>query len=132
MKRLALAIAAAVLINFILAILIDHVFHSTGVYPPYGEPFFDTKLLLLALSYRVIITIFAAYITAMIAKDKANRALWISGILGTILWLAGTIAMREMGPLWYGLVGAVTALPLVLLGGKLYERRTNKAARSVA
>lgn len=72
MKRLVLAIVVAILINFILATAIDHLFHMTGVYPPYGEVYFDTDLYLLALGYRILITVFAAYITAMIAKEKAD------------------------------------------------------------
>ncbi len=126
MKRLVLAVIAAILINGILATAIDEVFHATGVYPPHGTPYFDTDLFLLALSYRVIITIFAAYITAMIAREKAKTALWFTGILGAVLWLAGTLAMRGLGPIWYGIVGAVTAIPLVFYGGKLYERRLQK------
>jgi len=132
MTRLILAIVAAVLINGILATLIDHIFHTTGVYPPYGQAYFDTDLYLLALSYRFVITIFAAYLTAMIARERAKRALWISGILGAVLWLVGTIAMQGLGPLWYGIVGALTALPLVLIGGKLYEMRAKKAFETTA
>ena len=123
MKRIILAVLAAIVINIILATAIDHVFHVTGVYPPYGEPMFDTGLVLLASSYRVLITLFAAYITAMIAKEKAKTALWISGTIGTVVWLIGAIAMRDFGPAWYSIGGAVTAIPLVLLGGKLYEFR---------
>jgi len=131
MKRLILAILAAILINFILTTVIDVVLHTTGVYPPWGQPYFDTDLYLLALGYRVLITIFAAYITAMIAKEQAKKALWISGIIGTILWLAGTIATQGLGPLWYGIVGAVTAIPLVLFGGWLHERRTKEQTAAV-
>ncbi len=126
MKRLIYAIIAAVLINFILAAAIDHIFHTTGVYPPYGVAYFDTNLYLLALSYRFVITIFAAYITAMIAREQAKKAIWITGTLGAILWLAGTIAMYGMGPAWYGIVGAVTAIPLALSGGRLYEMRMKR------
>ena len=131
MKRLILAIIAAVLINGILSTAIDEVFHATGVYPPHGQVYFDTDLFLLALGYRVIITIFAAYITAMIAKEKAKTALWFTGILGAVLWLAGTIAMYGMGPTWYGIIGAATSLPLALFGGELYKRRTQKLSTSL-
>ena len=131
MKRHILAIVAAVLINGVLATAIDEIFHATGVYPPHGQPYFDTDLFLLALGYRFIITIFAAYITAMIAKEKAKTALWFTGILGAVLWLAGTIAMQGLGPLWYGIVGSVTALPLALFGGSLYQRRLQKLSTSL-
>jgi hypothetical protein len=122
-KRIVLAILVATLINFVLAGAIDEVLHRTGVYPPWGQPYFDAPLWCLALSYRFIITIFAAYVTAAIAKDGAKRALLISGIMGTLLWASGTYFMRGMGPVWYGVVGAVTAIPLVLIGGKIYELR---------
>ncbi len=126
MKKLVLAIVAAILINFILASAIDHGFHVAGIYPPYGEPMMDNGLMALAFSYRVVITIFAAYITAMIAKEKAKTAIYFSGILGTLLWLAGAIAMWDFGPAWYHIVGISSALPLAITGWKLYEWRSKK------
>lgn len=127
MKRLVLAIVAAVLINFILASAIDHIFHTTGVYPPYGEPMMDNGLMALAFSYRAVITIFAAYITAMIAKERAKTAIYFTGILGTVLWSAGAIFAWDFGPAWYHLVGIASALPLAILGWKLHERRARPA-----
>ncbi|MDE3056969.1 MAG: hypothetical protein KGJ59_03320 [Bacteroidota bacterium] len=126
MKRLLLAILAAFLISFILSTAIDVVLHSTGVYPPFGQPFFDTDLYLLALGYRFVITIFAAYVAAVIAKEQAKKALWITGMIGTIFWIAGTIVTQGLGPLWYGITGAATTIPLVLFGGTLYELRRKK------
>ncbi len=128
MKRLILAIIAAILINFILASAIDHGFHVAGIYPPYGEPMRDNGLMALAFSYRVVITIFAAYITAMIAREKAKTAIYFTGILGTILWLAGAIFAWDFGPAWYHIVGIASALPLAIAGWKLYERRTQQNA----
>ncbi|MBI2429609.1 MAG: hypothetical protein HYV29_12600 [Ignavibacteriales bacterium] len=126
MKRLILAIVAAILINFILASAIDHGFHVAGIYPPYGEPMMDNGLMALAFSYRAIITIFAAYITAMIAKEKAKTAIYFTGIIGTVLWLAGAIFAWDFGPAWYHIVGILSALPLAITGWKIYERKTNK------
>lgn len=130
MKRLILAIVAAILINFILATAIDHGFHVAGIYPPYGEPMMDNGLMALAFSYRVIITIFAAYITAMIAKEKAKTAIYFTGILGTALWGAGAIFAWDFGPAWYHIVGIASALPLAITGWKLYERRVKQAANA--
>jgi hypothetical protein len=124
MKRLVLAIIAAIAINFILATAIDAIMHATGVYPPYGEPMKDSGLMAIAFSYRIIITIFAAYITAMIAQEKAKTAIYFTGILGTLLWLGGAIAMWDFGPAWYHIIGIASALPLAIIGWKLYERRT--------
>lgn len=128
MKRLILAIVAAILINFILASAIDHIFHTTGVYPPYGEPMMDDGLIALAYSYRAVITIFAAYITAMIAKERAKTAIYFTGILGTVLWGAGAIFAWDFGPAWYHIAGIASALPLAITGWKLYERRAQQAA----
>src|SRR5712692_225006 len=116
MKRLILSILAGIVANFVLATATDHVFHITGIYPPYGEPFFDTGFLLLASSYRVIFQIFCSYMAAALAKDRAKQAVWTLGIIGTIAWVAGTIAMSRISPAWYGIVGAVLAIPTSLLG----------------
>lgn len=124
MKRLILAIVAAILINGILAAAIDHVFYTTNVYPPYGEPMHEFSLLLLAYSYRALITVFAAYITAMIAREKAKTAIYFTGILGTLLWLAGSIAMWDYAAAWYNIIGIISALPLAIAGWKLYEWKT--------
>ena len=63
---------------------------------------------------------------AALAKDRAKQAVWTLGIIGTIAWVAGTIAMSRISPAWYGIVGAVLAIPTSLLGGKLYELRTRQ------
>lgn len=128
MKRLILAIIAAILINFILASAIDHAFHVAGIYPPYGEPMMDNGLMALAYGYRAIITIFAAYITALIAKEKAKTAIYFTGILGTALWTAGAIVGWDLGPAWYHFAGILSALPLAIIGWKLHVRRTQQAA----
>ena len=126
MKRLILSLLAGFIATAALSLATDHVFHVTGIYPPYGEPMFDTGLLLLASAYRVVFQIFGAYLTAMIAKDKANKAVWILGTLGAILWLVGTIVGQELGPLWYGILGAALSIPTTLTGGRLYEYRAKQ------
>ena len=122
--RLLLAVVAAFVFTGILSTAVDHVFHVTNVYPPYGEPMFDTGLLILASSYRVVFQILGGYIMSVIAKDNAIKAGWIVGALGTILWLSGAFFMRGMGPLWYPVVGAILSIPSVLLGVKLYKMRS--------
>ena len=127
MKRIIQAVFAAIIINAVLASGIDHLFHITGVYPPYGEPMMDDGLMALAYSYRVIIMIAAAYVAAMIAKEKAKQAVWISASIGTLMWTLGAIAMWNFGPVWYHIIGIVTIIPLNLLGWKLYERRAKNS-----
>ncbi|MBI4418626.1 MAG: hypothetical protein HY563_07605 [Ignavibacteriales bacterium] len=121
MTRLILSILAGFITAAALSAAADVVFHLTGIFPPYGEPFFDTGLLILAMAYRVVFQIFGAFVAATIAKDKAKKAVWIIGILGTIFWLGGTIMKPDLAPIWYGLLGAALSIPTALAGGKLYE-----------
>ncbi|MBI3004570.1 MAG: hypothetical protein HYY49_04050, partial [Ignavibacteriales bacterium] len=105
MARLILSIIGSWIIGAALSTGTDHIFHVTNVYPPYGEPMMDNGLLLLAFSYRAVFTIFACYLAAIWAKDKARNAIWALGIIGTVLWLAGTIAMWEFAQPWYNIAG---------------------------
>jgi len=106
----------------VLSTAVDHVLHVTGIYPPYGEPFFDTGLLTLSSAYRFLFQVFGAWVAARIAKEHASKALWTMGIIGAILWMAGTLAMPDMAPLWYGIVGAILSIPSALLGGKFVKQ----------
>jgi hypothetical protein len=126
MLRLVLSIIVGFVVTAVLSTAVDHVLHITGVYPPYGEPMFDTELLLLASSYRFVFQVLGCYAMAFIAKDKATTVAWIVGLLGAALWLLGTFLNRDMGPLWYGMAGAVLSLPSTLLGVKLYSLRATK------
>jgi hypothetical protein len=83
----------------------------------------DSGLLLMAFTYRAIFAIAGAYITALIARESAMKAVWILGIIGSLLWLAGSIAMWEFAVPWYNILGVLTGVPFSLLGGKLYQRR---------
>jgi hypothetical protein len=123
MKRLIFALLAGFLFTAILSTAVDHIFHVTGVFPPYGEPMHDSGLLLMAFTYRAIFAIAGAYITALIARESAMKAVWILGIIGSLLWLAGSIAMWEFAVPWYNILGVLTGVPFSLLGGKLYQRR---------
>jgi hypothetical protein len=124
MGRLILSIFVGIVVITLLSTGTDTIFHVTGVFPPPGEPFFDTNLLLLATAYRFIFQIAGCYLASMIAKDKAMASAWTLGTLGAIMWLLGTfIFMPGMGPIWYGIVGAVLSIPSALIGEKLYRKR---------
>lgn len=123
MKRLILSIIAGLLTSIILASATDHILHVTGVYPPYGEPFTNNGLLLLAFVYWAVIAVFGAYLTAVIAKSRAGKAVLVLGIIGSVLWLAGAIVMWDAAAAWYNIAGILTGVPLALAGGRLYERR---------
>jgi hypothetical protein len=126
MKRIILSITAGFLVTALLSTAVDHVFHVTGIYPPYGEPLFDTGLLALAFAYRAVFTVFGSYLTAVLAKDQAMKAVLILGSVGSVIWLAGSIAMWEYASPWYNVLGILTGIPLSLLGGKLYQARVQQ------
>jgi hypothetical protein len=54
------------------------------------------------------------------------RHVLVLGILGLVFGAVGVIVAithRELGPLWYPVVIALTALPCTWLGGLLHRRR---------
>jgi hypothetical protein len=134
MMRLILSILAGWIIGAVLSVGTDHVLHITRVFPPYGEPMHNDGLLALAFAYRSVFSILACYLAAMWAKDNAKKAVWSLGIIGTILWLGGSIAMWEFAHPWYNIAGIVTAIPLALIGGRLYAEypaRTTSATNDI-
>ncbi len=127
--RRLLSSSAAVLAGFIAIVVLslgtDQLLHSLGVYPPWGQPMYDTGLNLLALSYRIIYGVLGSYITARLAPRSPMRHALILGAIGLVLSLAGAITaitMADLGPSWYPIALALTALPCAWLGGALHRR----------
>jgi len=121
---------AAVLAGFlsvaVLSLATDQVLHVLDVYPPWGEPMWDPRLNLLALSYRILYTILGGYIAAALAPHAPMRHVAIVGGIGTIAGIAGAVAaitMADLGPDWYPIALAVTGFPCVWLGGVMRVRR---------
>lgn len=126
MGRLILSIIVGIIAITILSTGTDAILEAAGFFPPPGQPFFDTKLLLIATVYRVIYQVAGCYLASMIAKDRAKTAVWILGSFGAIMWLLGTfVFMPGMGPIWYGIVGAALSIPSALIGEKLYRNRAS-------
>ena len=128
MKRFILSVMAGFLFTAIVTTIVDHIFHVTKVYPPYGEPFEKTSLLIMAFTYRAMFAITGAYITAQIAKDKARKAVFILGTIGTIAWLAGLVQFWDLAPAWYNIGGLLLAIPYALVGLSMYSRNVYKSA----
>ncbi len=118
------AIVAGVLFIIIVTTIVDIVLHVLNVFPPLGEPI-DDKLSLLATSYRVVIGIAGAWLTARLAPQRPMKHAIILGIVGTLLGLAGVAATwnRGLGPRWYPIALAVLAIPQCWAGAKIYDRR---------
>lgn len=127
-RRLGRSILA-VLVGFFacafLSLATDELLHLLKVYPAWGEPMWDPKLNLLALAYRCVFTIAAGYITAKLAPRNPMRHVWVLGFIGLAMAVLGVIATSGMnlGPRWYPISLAVTALPCVWLGGMLHPKK---------
>ncbi len=119
----------AVLLGFLAVVSLslgtDQVLHVLQIYPPWGEPMREPALLLLALAYRTAYGVVGGYLAARFAPRNPIRHALVLGVIGLVLSVAGAIAMIPMnlGPAWYPIALALTALPGCWLGGALYRKR---------
>src|SRR5262245_41215554 len=123
--RSILAVLAGLVFIFVLSLGIDQIFHVLGVYPPWGEAMNETSDNVLALSYRIVINILGCYLTARLAPRNPLRHALILGAIGLVLSTLGAIGAisMKMGPAWYPILLALSALPCAWVGGLLYVRR---------
>jgi len=126
-KKSIWAVVAGVLVIIIVTTVVDIALHALGVFPPMDQPL-DDKLSLLATSYRIVISIGGAWLTARLAPANPMKHALILGLVGTVLGLVGVVATwnRGLGPRWYPIALAVLAIPQCWVGGKLYEMRSGK------
>ena len=123
--RSILAILAGFVVVVVLSLGIDEVLHVLKVYPPWGEPMYDTGLNLLAMTYRAIITVAGGYVTARLAPYAPMRHAAIGAAIGLVLGALGVVGAMSVGgfgPLWYPIGVALTGPLCNLLGGALYVR----------
>ena len=117
----------AVFFGFIAVVVFslgtDQVLHVLQVYPPWGQPMYETGLALLALSYRIVYAVVGSYIAARFAPRNPMRHALVLGVVGLVLSTAGAIATipMDLGPSWYPIALVLTALPCAWLGGALYR-----------
>ena len=125
---------AGVLYIIAVTTLVDIVLHVLSVFPPLDQPIGDT-LALLATSYRIVISICGAWLTARLAPSRPLRHAMILGVVGVVLGIVGIIATWNLGlgPRWYPIALAVLAIPQCWIGGKIYLLRgvhANKLSRT--
>ena len=118
------AVVAGLFFIIIASTIVDVVLHAAKVYPSVGEPM-TNPLALLASSYRLVIGVAGAWLTAKLAPHHALGHALILGAIGVVLGLVGVAATWNMGlgPRWYPVSLAVLALPQCWFGGWLYARR---------
>jgi hypothetical protein len=118
------AVLAGFLAVVVLSLGTDQVLHVLDVYPPWGQPMHEPALNFLALIYRIIYTVIGNYLTARLAPHSPMRHVWVLGSIGLFVGTIGAIATIPMnlGPAWYPIAIALTALPCSWLGGVLYRK----------
>lgn len=126
------AVVAGAVTAIVVTTLIDVALHVARVYPSMDQPI-DDSLALLASSYRVVIGIASAWLTARLAPSKPMRHAVILGAIGAAISLAGVIATwnRNLGPHWYPISLVVLALPEAWVGAKLLELRGHRRPQEV-
>jgi hypothetical protein len=122
--RSSWAVFAGFLAVVLLSLGTDEVLHLLQVYPPWDKPMFEPGLNLLALSYRIVYTIFGSYLTARLAPRNPIRHVWILAAIGFVVGTVGVIATLPMnlGPAWYPILLALSAWPCGWAGAALYRR----------
>lgn len=124
------AVVAGLLFTIIVTTIVDAVLHATGVYQGWDQAL-DNRLSVIALSYRIVITIAGGWVTAKLApRSPMKHALWLGGV-GTLLGIAGIVATwnLNMGPRWYPIAIAVLGLPECWLGARLAARSAPPVSR---
>jgi hypothetical protein len=118
------ALLAGFVAVIIITLITDQLLHIAGVYPPWGQPMNETSDNLIALSYRLVYGIGGGFLTAWLAPAQPMKHALILGVIGTVLSLLGVFAatQADLGPLWYPIAIAVTALPTAWAGGKMFTR----------
>ena len=123
--RSVVAVLAGFAAIFALSLGTDQVFHTLGVYPPWGQPMRETSLNLLALAYRLVYDTLGCALTAWLAPRHPMRHALILGGIGFVLSSLGAAGaiMADLGPAWYPILLALSSLPTAWLGGWLAGRK---------
>lgn len=117
------AVVAGVVFIIAVTTLADMGLHVAGIYPAMDQPL-DDRLAVLATSYRIVIGVAGAWITARLAPDRPMKHAMILGYVGAVLGLVGVVATwnKGLGPRWYPVALMLLAIPQSWLGGWLYTR----------
>jgi hypothetical protein len=121
-KRSILSIVAGAVFIFVVTTLVDIVLYVNGIYPHTDQPL-SAALVVLATSYRIIIGIMGAWLTAKLAPHKPMKHALILGCIGMALGVIGIAVSwgKEIGPTWYPIAVALLAIPQSWIGGRLFE-----------
>lgn len=119
--RLIISVIAGIATTMVLTIITHFILNLLGQHPPLFKPMLDDKQVQIALLYHSLYAIVGAFVTAMIAKNKSRRAVFILGTKELFMWVIGTFLLYDHSPTWYNLTKALLGIPLAMIGGRLYE-----------
>ncbi len=125
--RSIMSVIAGLVVIFVLSYATDAVLESAGVMesgkalPMYGSE----GLVGFILAYRILFSVFGAWLTAYLAPRRPMKHALILGAIGVVFSVAGAFAgmKDDLAPGWYLWGLAVLALPSAWLGGKLYSMK---------
>jgi hypothetical protein len=126
--RSVAAVFLGALAGAALSLGTDQVLHVLEVYPPWGQPMREPGLNLLALSYRLVYGVVGGWVIARLAPYAPMGHALAGGILGTVASAAGGVVATRMdlGPAWFPIALAVTALPCTWLGAVLQMKHATR------
>jgi hypothetical protein len=118
-----LAVVAGLAFTIAISLALDSAMRRSGVFSDAGMTTGNWQL---AFSYRLLTAIGGGWITARLAQSRPLFFAVILGVIGTVIALAGLLAVwmagPDLGPLWYPSLLVITAVPCTWLGGKLAQR----------
>jgi hypothetical protein len=83
-----------------------------------SQAYTDT-LLAIALTYRTLYGVVAAYLTARLAPQRPMLHACALGSIGVLLAIVGVVFAASAATAWYALALVVVALPAAWVGGRL-------------
>ncbi len=117
----------AVILGFssvaVLSIATDFLMGTLGIFPKSDFGVYTQWMLVVALAYRSIFTIFGGYVTARLAPQNPMRHVYVLMVLGLVGGTAGAIGGWSYGNHWYPVLLAITGPFFVWTGGKLYKQK---------
>jgi hypothetical protein len=121
--RSILAVLAGLVTIFATHMGTDEVMHALKIFPPAGEPMYDPTQNAIALAYRCVFSVLGCYVTARLAPRAPMAHALALGAFGTVLSTIAVFVTADMdlGPRWYPIALAASALPCAWLGGMLYQ-----------
>jgi hypothetical protein len=122
--RSILSVVAGIVVGVALTLGVDALLQHVGIIPQLGGRLSD-RAAMLAVAYRVIFSVLAAYITARLAPYRPMLHAMIGGWLGFFVALVGTVVTwnRDLGPHWYAIAVALIAVPSAWIGARIWGRQ---------